>query len=53
MNAFWASENREAFIALSAPPSRGITAENSSQKRSSFAGSEHPQYISILTISLL
>src|ERR1700688_1818184 len=26
---------------LSAPPSQGITAENSSQKRSSFAGSEH------------
>jgi hypothetical protein len=29
MNAFWASENREAFM-FSAPPSQGITAEDSS-----------------------
>ena len=29
------------ICALSAPPSQGITAENSSQKRSSFLGSEH------------
>jgi hypothetical protein len=41
MNAFWASENFEAFIALrSSQP--GIGAENSSQKRSSFVGSEQP-----------
>ena len=38
INAFWASENLEAFIALrSSPP--GITAKNSNLKRSSFVGS--------------
>jgi hypothetical protein len=39
INAFWAPENLEAFIALrSSQP--GIAAENSIQKRSSFAVSE-------------
>ena len=39
MNAFWASENREAFIVIrSSQP--GISTENSSQKRSSFAASD-------------
>ncbi|MGD0636277.1 MAG: hypothetical protein ABSA13_19075, partial [Beijerinckiaceae bacterium] len=40
INAFCASENFDAFI-VSAPPSQGILAENSSFKRSSFRGSDH------------
>ncbi len=38
--AFCTSENLDAFIALRSP-SQGIGAENSSQKRSSFAVSDH------------
>ncbi|PSJ56630.1 hypothetical protein C7I85_24020 [Mesorhizobium soli] len=40
MNAFWASENFEAFIALRSSPNREITAENSNSERSSFRGSD-------------
>ena len=39
MNAFWAPENFDAFVALGSS-SREIKAENSSQKRSSLAGSK-------------
>ncbi|PAY03297.1 hypothetical protein CK489_39110 [Bradyrhizobium sp. UFLA03-84] len=40
MNAFWASENFEAFIVF-APPSRGNRCENSNQKWSSLPASDH------------
>ncbi|MBW6425239.1 hypothetical protein KX729_27800, partial [Rhizobium sp. XQZ8] len=41
MNAFWASENFDAFITSAPVPSREFNAENSSYERSSFWGSEH------------
>ncbi|MDP2411361.1 MAG: hypothetical protein Q8M26_13880, partial [Pseudolabrys sp.] len=41
IKAFWASENRDAFMALrSSQP--GIGAEDSNQKRSSLAGADQP-----------
>ncbi|TNB46709.1 hypothetical protein FF124_17140 [Martelella lutilitoris] len=40
INAFWASENFDAFIASTPSPSRKNTAENSNSKRSSSQGAE-------------
>ncbi|MEQ9490907.1 MAG: hypothetical protein RIM72_18165, partial [Alphaproteobacteria bacterium] len=41
MNAFWASENFDAFISSAPLPSQENHAENSNSKRSSFLGAEH------------
>ncbi|TNB91078.1 hypothetical protein FHD68_15685 [Paracoccus marcusii] len=41
-NAFCASVNLDAFIVLRSSPSQGRLTENSSFKRSSFQGAEHP-----------
>ncbi|QDG94428.1 hypothetical protein NIBR502774_17870 (plasmid) [Rhizobium sp. NIBRBAC000502774] len=41
MNAFWASENCDAFIVFCSFPSQENAPENSSQKWSSLKGSGH------------
>jgi hypothetical protein len=51
MNAFCASENFDAFIASAPSPNRDPSAENSSQKRSSFRGTEQSRVRHPATIS--
>jgi two-component system, NtrC family, sensor kinase len=43
MNAFWASENFEAFIVVRSSQPRGFGSENSSQNWSSFPGSDQEE----------
>ncbi|MEQ9493733.1 MAG: hypothetical protein RJP96_08970, partial [Algiphilus sp.] len=50
MNAFWASENFDAFISSAPLPSQENHAENSNSKRSSFLGAEHFQRDSGLVV---
>jgi hypothetical protein len=41
MNAFWASENFEAFIVFRSSQPRENNAENSNSERPSFRGADH------------
>lgn len=52
MNAFWASENCEAFIVFRSFPARDNTAENSNPNWSSFMGSDHFRICGIMRATL-